>query len=150
MNDEDIAPGSVTELKGMFGRATKTVSIEDMNRAIAARVTESEDTAATPGHTEVRIKPSEALNLHRAAIRRIVEAHNAVNPRVFGSALFGLDTEESDLDILIDPTEKLSLFDIGAIRRELCQLLGVPVDVLTPDALPDEFRARAIKEARPV
>ena len=28
---------SVTELKGMFGKPTKAVSIEDMNRAIAAR-----------------------------------------------------------------------------------------------------------------
>ena len=28
---------SVTELKGMFGKASKTVSIDDMNRAIAAR-----------------------------------------------------------------------------------------------------------------
>lgn len=28
---------SVTELKGMFGKPAKAVSIEDMNRAIAAR-----------------------------------------------------------------------------------------------------------------
>ena len=28
---------SVTELKGMFGKATKTVTIEEMNRAIAGR-----------------------------------------------------------------------------------------------------------------
>lgn len=28
---------SVTDLKGMFGKATKKVSIEDMNNAIAAR-----------------------------------------------------------------------------------------------------------------
>jgi antitoxin PrlF len=28
---------SVTELKGMFGKPTKTVTIEEMNRAIAAR-----------------------------------------------------------------------------------------------------------------
>lgn len=28
---------SVTELKGMFGKASKSVSIEDMNQAIASR-----------------------------------------------------------------------------------------------------------------
>ncbi len=28
---------SVTELKGMFGKAARTVSIDDMNRSIAAR-----------------------------------------------------------------------------------------------------------------
>jgi AbrB family looped-hinge helix DNA binding protein len=31
------ATRSVTELKGMFGKAHKSVSIEDMNRTIAAR-----------------------------------------------------------------------------------------------------------------
>ena len=31
------ATRSVTELKGMFGKASKTVSIEEMNRLIAAR-----------------------------------------------------------------------------------------------------------------
>lgn len=41
MNDECIAPGSATELKGMFGRATKAVSIEEMNRSIAARGAEA-------------------------------------------------------------------------------------------------------------
>ncbi len=46
------------------------------------------------------------------------------------------DTDDSDLDILIDPTTETTLFDIGAIRHELLQLLGVPVDVLTLKALP--------------
>ena len=62
----------------------------------------------------------------------------------------GNDTEDSDLDILIDPTPDTSLFDIGAIRHELLQLLGVPVDVLTPKALPEKFRAAVLAEAVPV
>ena len=93
------------------------------------------------------MKPSEALSIHRAAIRRIVEAHRAVNARVFGSVLHGHDTEESDLDILIDPTPDTTMMDIGAIRHELRKLLGVPVDVLTPKALPDSFRTQIIAEA---
>jgi uncharacterized protein len=96
------------------------------------------------------LKPSEALHSNRAAIRRVVESHRARNARVFGSVLRGEDTDSSDLDILIDPTPETTLFDIGAIRHELGQLLGVPVDVLTPNALPDKFRALVIAEARPV
>jgi predicted nucleotidyltransferase len=69
---------------------------------------------------------------------------------VFGSVLHGNDHEGSDLDILIDPTPETTLFDIGAIRHELLQLLGVQVDVVTPNALPDSFRAKVIAEARPV
>lgn len=65
-----------------------------------------------------------------------MEAHRARNARVFGSVLHGRDTHESDLDLLIDPAPDMTLFDIGAIRLELRKLLGVPVDVLTPNALP--------------
>ena len=96
------------------------------------------------------MKPSVALAAHREEIRRVVESHRARNARVFGSVLHGKDTEDSDLDILIDPTPDTTLFDIGAIRHELLQLLGVPVDVLTPKALPDKFRETVLAEARPV
>jgi predicted nucleotidyltransferase len=96
------------------------------------------------------MKPSELLNAHREAVRAIVESHRASNPRVFGSVARGEDTEESDLDILIDPTGRPSLFDIGAIYNELTNLLGVEVDVLTPNALPDKFRERVLAEAAPI
>jgi len=65
-------------------------------------------------------------------------------PAFFGSVLHGLDIERSDLDILIDPTPDTTLFDIGAIRHELIKLLDVPVDVLTPNALPAKFRAMVL------
>ena len=96
------------------------------------------------------MKPSVALATHREAIRRVVESHRATNARVFGSVIHGEDTEGSDLDILIDPTPDTTLFDIGAIQHELLQLLGVPVDVLTPKALPEKFRAAVVAEAVPV
>jgi len=96
------------------------------------------------------MRPSIAMQTHRAAIRQIVHAHHAVNARVFGSASHGLDTEDSDLDILIDPTNETTLFDIGAIRYELKKLLGVPVDVMTPNALPDKFRDSVISDATPI
>jgi len=96
------------------------------------------------------MRPSDALQSHRAAIRRVVEAHRARNARVFGSVLQGRDTEGSDLDILVDPTPETTLLDIGAIRHELHRLLGVPVDVLTPNALPEKFRATVLAQALPV
>lgn len=96
------------------------------------------------------MKPSLALLAHRDAIRRIVASHRARNPRIFGSVVHGEDIDGSDLDLLIDPTPDTSLFDIGAIRYELLQLTGVPVDVLTPNSLPERFRAEVLAEAVPV
>ena len=94
------------------------------------------------------MRPSQALENHRQAIVQIVESHNARNPRVFGSVVHGRDREDSDLDILIDPTPDTSLFDIGAIRRKLKSLLGIEVDVVTLNALPDSFRDRVLLEAK--
>ncbi|WP_031363023.1 nucleotidyltransferase family protein [Caballeronia sordidicola] len=96
------------------------------------------------------MKPSLAFVSHREAIRRVVAAHRASNARVFGSVIYGDDSEGSDLDILIDPAPETTLLDIGAIRHELLQLLGVPVDVVTPNALPVDFRAIVLAEAVPV
>lgn len=96
------------------------------------------------------MKPSDALRIHRHAIRLVVESHRARNVRVFGSAAHGEDTDASDLDLLIDPTPQTTLLDIGAIRHELGRLLGVPVDVLTPKSLPDSFREQVLREAVPV
>lgn len=96
------------------------------------------------------MKPSEAFHSNRAAIRSVVALHRAQNARVFGSVLRGQDTDDSDLDILIDPTPETTLMDVAAIQVELQRLLGVSVDVLTPRALPDAFRSRVLAEAMPV
>lgn len=94
------------------------------------------------------MKPSEALNLNREAIRQVVASHHALNARVFGSVLHGNDTDGSDLDLLVDPTPDTSLLDIAKIQNRLQKLLGVSVDVLTPRALPDNFRAKVLAEAK--
>jgi predicted nucleotidyltransferase len=96
------------------------------------------------------MKPSLLLQTNHLAIRSVVERHHARNARVFGSALHGNDHDGSDLDILVDPTPETTMLDIGAIRHELFQLLGIKVDVLTPNALPDSFRAKVLAESRPV
>ena len=84
------------------------------------------------------MKPSELLESHRKEICRMVEQNHARNPRVFGSTLHGSDAPET------------TLLNLGALQIELEQLLGIPVDILTPGDLPVKFRARVLKEAIPV
>jgi predicted nucleotidyltransferase len=96
------------------------------------------------------MKPSELLDQHRETIRQVVAAHRASNPRVFGSVAHGEDTEASDLDLLIDPGEGMSLFDMGAIIAELNELLGIEVDVVSARAIPEAMRQRVLHDALPV
>jgi uncharacterized protein len=54
------------------------------------------------------------------------------------------------LDLLVDPTPEMTMLDIGAIRHKLLKLLKVQVDVLTPNSLPEKFRAAVLAEAKPL
>ena len=94
--------------------------------------------------------PSELLDRHRHAIRQVIADHRAFNPRVFGSTAVGEDTESSDLDLLVDPAEEMSLFDIGAMRWKLKDLLGIEVDVVSARGLPHKLRESILATAVPV
>jgi predicted nucleotidyltransferase len=88
--------------------------------------------------------------LHREEIRRIVESHRGLNPRVFGSALRGDDTEDSDLDLLIDPGEGLGFLGVAKIALAIGEITKTRVDVRTPGDLAEWFRAKVVAEAKPV
>ncbi len=81
----------------------------------------------------------------------MVELNDAKNPRVFGSALHGDDTDGSDLDLLVDPIDgRTTLTSLVRIKREVEALTGVSTDVLTPMALHERFRQTVLSEAAPV
>lgn len=96
------------------------------------------------------MKPSEALETHREALRTLVSRYGLSRPRVFGSVLTGTDTEESDLDLLVEPAESTSLFSIAGLQLDAEELLGVAVSVLTPNTLPPKFRQRVLQQAAPL
>ena len=97
---------------------------------------------------ESQMLPSLVLQTYREAIRKIALSHRVTNVRVFGSAVRGDDVEGSDLDILVDPLSATTMMDIARIEHELVQLLKIPVDVLTPNALPTKFRDQVIAQAQ--
>jgi uncharacterized protein len=96
------------------------------------------------------MKPSEALTTHRAELRQLVSRYRLLRPRVFGSVVSGTDTDESDLDLLVDAAETTSLFTLAGLEHEAQELLGVPVTVLTPEFLSVKFRQRVLQQAQPL
>ncbi|MBN8508616.1 MAG: nucleotidyltransferase family protein [Burkholderiales bacterium] len=97
------------------------------------------------------MKPSDALQLHRDTIRSIVLRNGAENPRIFGSAARGEDTEASDLDLLVDPVKgKTTLLGLASIQVEVQDLTGIRTDVLTPLSLHERFRSQVLREAVPL
>ena len=96
------------------------------------------------------MRTSLIFEFHRSAVREIALRHRVRDVRVFGSVLHGDDEAGSDLDILVEPTGETTLFDLARIQGEVEVLLGVSVDVLTPNSLPDKFRDQVLLEAQRV
>jgi uncharacterized protein len=96
------------------------------------------------------MKPSEALTAHRDKLRHLVNRYGLSRPRVFGSVLTGTDTNDSDLDLLVEPGQSTSLLTIAGLKIDAEKLLGVPVSVLTPNGLPPKFRQEVLQQAQPL
>ncbi len=67
--------------------------------------------------------------------------------RVFGSVARGEDTATSDIDFLVELAPDATLVDLARVRREISDVLGVPVDVMTTDLLKPAAQDRAEREA---
>lgn len=77
------------------------------------------------------MRPSELLHIHRKAILEIMAHYPMIsNVRVVGSVARGKDTEDSDIDFLVDTAPETTLFDIGGLHEDLEDLLGVSVDII--------------------
>ena len=85
----------------------------------------------------------ETLRQHMPEIRRYGVAHLAV----FGSLARGEERPDSDVDILVEFSVPVGLFEFVRIQRYLGRLLGRTVDLATPDAIRKEMRARILEEA---
>lgn len=96
------------------------------------------------------MKPSEALRAHRSDLRKLAAQFGVEHPRVFGSTLSGTDSEDSDLDLLVDPTPTTTLLTIAGLQNAAERLLGVSVDVQTPNSISRRFRDAVLRQAVPL
>lgn len=95
-------------------------------------------------------RPSEILKAKLPQVREIIARYPVRNPRLFGSVARGDDKEGSDLDLLVDPMEHTSYFDLAGLQLELEALLGMKVDVVTPGGLSPRLSARVMADLKPI
>jgi predicted nucleotidyltransferase len=88
------------------------------------------------------------LNSKREEILLAAAHRGATNVRIFGSAVRGEFTPDSDIDFLVDLEPERSLFDLGGLLMDLQELLGRDVDVVTEKALHWYIRDRVLSEAK--
>lgn len=68
---------------------------------------------------------------------------------LFGSIVRGEDLPGSDIDVLVEfePDARIGLFTLARLQRRLSEVLGRPVDLVTPDALHKALKDRILEEA---
>jgi len=64
-----------------------------------------------------------------------LKRYNAKKISVFGSYLKDLETPHSDIDILVEFSDKISLLQIVNIEQNLSDFIGIKVDLLTKSSI---------------
>jgi predicted nucleotidyltransferase len=80
------------------------------------------------------------VSARREQVMAVAARHHANRVRIFGSVARGDDRPDSDIDLLVDFAPDSSLFDLMRMARELEELLGHPVDVVSTGGLKDRDR----------
>ena len=86
----------------------------------------------------------------RDEILRIASAHSVHNLRIFGSVVRGESDDESDIDFLVELGPGCGLLAHAAFIRELEELLGRKVDVVSEKGLRQRVKDRVLREAVPL
>lgn len=65
---------------------------------------------------------------------------------LFGSYVRGEAKEDSDIDILIEPPKKMSLFDLAGLKLDLEEVLGKEVDIITYNSIHPLLKGYILKD----
>ena len=86
----------------------------------------------------------------RGEVIAILTRHGARRPRVFGSVARGSDGPSSDIDLLVEVGDEVSLFELARAEAALSDLLGAPVDVVPDRALRVSVSASVVNDIVPL
>ena len=125
----NVAPAVDT----LIGEAA-VVKYEDMNRSQtqARRIGE-----ILEGAMRVQSLPIDLryLRARRDEILAVARRRRAKSIQVFGSVARGSNTEQSDVDFLVEMEDDATLIDLIGLEQDLEALLGCEVDVVTEDSV---------------
>lgn len=79
-------------------------------------------------------------------VTSILASYGAKKISIFGSYARGEANPESDIDIIVEFSERKTLLDIVGIEQELSEALGIKVDLLTEKSISPYLVDRIKKE----
>ena len=79
--------------------------------------------------------------------RSVLDAFGVARVSLFGSFARDEGREDSDVDLLVEFSRPIGLFEFVRLQRQLGELVGHRVDLVTPAALKPQLRDRILSEA---
>ena len=86
----------------------------------------------------------------KPVVLRVAKSYGVSNVRVFGSFARGEQRKSSDLDLLIDVPDGMSLMDLSGLKIDLEDALRRKVDVVPARSIKPALRETILAEARPL
>ena len=143
-----VCDASVAEARAQLVRAVRQAAAEGMTQTqIAAAIGRSQPEVSRLLRFHGTSPRARRVRAHAREIRRLVGQAGGSNVRVFGSVATGEDHDGSDVDLVFTMQTPMSLMRLGALERQLSDLVGIPVDLVPDAALRPEFRDRVLAEA---
>jgi len=68
-------------------------------------------------------------------LTHLLRDRGAIKIAVFGSYIKGKEKPGSDIDVIVEFSERKSLLDLIGIEQEISELLGIKVDLLTEKSI---------------
>jgi predicted nucleotidyltransferase len=93
--------------------------------------------------TTLRDSVLEILEINRDDLK----SYGVESISLFGSVARGEAGPRSDVDLLVDVDDEVTLFGLSRLKHHLEDLLGMPVDLVTTDALRPQMRSSILAEA---
>ena len=90
----------------------------------------------------------DALSFDIDKLIKICRENDAAMVGAFGSVSRGEDTVASDIDLMVRFSKRKGLLDIVKLERELSNVLGRKVDLLTEAAISPYLRDRIFSELK--
>jgi len=91
--------------------------------------------------SELTVNQKQGILGDKERLSELCRQYDVASLKVFGSVARGEETEGSDIDILVKFVRPLSLLRLIRFERELSELFGRQVDLVTEQALSPYIRS---------
>ena len=90
----------------------------------------------------------ELLLFENEQIKELLKQNAVSKLGVFGSSARNEETDESDIDLLVEFSKTQGLLAVIKLERELEKILGKKIDLVTEKSISPYLRSRILKELK--